>query len=174
VGSYIDAHSSSAVIANPQKSKVLGKIGFARWPKGPSGRRVTSIWNWSFPINAALSKKAKTATWLYIQWAACKETQARTSYKYTGPTKRSGVNRASIWASSAYTSILAGVGHNFIEATVQSLQLDTDVDWRPRVPQWPAIGNTMAIAIQAALVGQDKPKAALDKAQAKIDKIMRR
>lgn len=173
VGSYIDAHSSSAVIANPQKSKVLGKIGFARWPKGPSGRRVTSIWNWSFPINAALSKKAKTATWLYIQWAACKETQARTSYKFTGPTKRSGVNRDSIWGLSAYTSILKDVGHNFIEATVQSMQMDTDVDWRPRVPQWPAVGNTMAIAIQAALVGQDKPKPALDKAQARIDKIMR-
>ena len=173
VGSYIDAHSSSAVIANPQKSKVLGKIGFARWPKGPSGRRVTSIWNWSFPINAALSKKAKTATWLYIQWAACTETQARTSYKFTGPTKRSGVNRDSIWGLSAYTSILKDVGHNFIEATVQSMQMDTDVDWRPRVPQWPAVGNTMAIAIQAALVGQDKPKPALDKAQARIDKIMR-
>src|SRR5574338_207048 len=56
VASYIDANTSAAVVANPQKSKMVGKIGFARWPKGPSGRRVAPIWNWSFPINAALSK----------------------------------------------------------------------------------------------------------------------
>ena len=30
---------------------------------------------------------------------------------------------------------------------MQALQDDTDVDWRPRVPQWPAIGDTMATAI---------------------------
>ena len=56
---YIDAHSSAAVITNPEKSKVVGKVAYARWPKGPNGKRVTSIWNWGFPINAALSDKAK-------------------------------------------------------------------------------------------------------------------
>jgi hypothetical protein len=44
---------------DPQKSKVIGKIGYARWPKGPAGKRVTSIWNWSFPVNAALSERKK-------------------------------------------------------------------------------------------------------------------
>ena len=47
------------------------------------------------------------------------------------------------------------------------------MNWRPRVPQWPAIGDTMATAIQAALVGQKKSKEALDEAQAKIDAIMK-
>ncbi len=42
LGSYIDTHSSAAIIANPEKSQVAGKTGFARWPKGPSGRRVAS------------------------------------------------------------------------------------------------------------------------------------
>ena len=59
VATYIDAHSSAAVITNPEKSKVVGKIAYARWPKGPSGKRVTSIWNWGFPINAALTDKAE-------------------------------------------------------------------------------------------------------------------
>jgi hypothetical protein len=58
------------VLTNPEKSKVIGKIAFARWPAGPTGKRVTSIWNWGFPINAALSDKQKKATWLFIQWAA--------------------------------------------------------------------------------------------------------
>jgi multiple sugar transport system substrate-binding protein len=173
LGAYIDAHSSAAVLNNPEKSKVVGQIGFARWPKGPGNKRVTSIWNWGFPINASLSEKAKRATWLFIIWAASQETQARTSWKFSGPTKRSGVNRLSTWHSPEFTNAMKSSGENFVEAALQSLEQDTDVDWRPRVPQWPAIGDTMATAIQSALVGQKKPKGALDEAQARLDQIMR-
>jgi len=64
-------------------------------------------------------------------------------------------------------------GQDFVEASLASLEQDTDVNWRPRVPQWPAIGDTMATAIQATLVGQKKSKEALDEAQAKIDSILK-
>ena len=173
IATYIDAHSSAAVITNPEKSKVVGKIGYARWPKGPNGKRVTSIWNWGYPINAALSDRAKRATWLFIAWATSAETQARTSYKFAGPGQRSGVNRISLWKSPEFAAAMKGAGDNFIPAALESLEQDTDVDWRPRVPQWPAIGETMATAIQAALVGQKKPKEALDEAQARIAQIMK-
>ena len=173
VGCYIDAHSSAAVLNNPDKSKVIGKIGFARWPKGPSGKRVTSIWNWGFPINAALSEKAKKATWLFITWAASAETQARTSWKFAGPAKRSGINRTSLWRSPEFAAAMKGTGHDFVNAALDSLEHDTDVEWRPRVPQWPAIGETMATNIQAALVGQKKPKEALDDAQNRIQQLLK-
>ncbi|HET7411974.1 MAG TPA: sugar ABC transporter substrate-binding protein [Pararhizobium sp.] len=173
VASYIDANTSAAVVANPDKSKVVGKIGFARWPKGPSGRRVASIWNWSFPINAALGEKEKAATWLFIQWAASKEVQAATSFGFPGAYKRLGVNRTSVLSSDSYKELANKIGDTFLDATMASLQHDTDVEWRPRVPQWPAIGEIMATAIQSSLVGQAKPKEALDQAQKKISGIMR-
>ena len=173
VGCYIDAHSSAAVLNNPDKSKVIGKIGFARWPKGPSGKRVTSIWNWGFPINAALSEKAKKATWLFITWAASAETQARTSWKFAGPAKRSGINRTSLWRSPDFEAAMKGAGDNFVKAALESLEQDTDVEWRPRVPQWPAIGETMATSIQAALVGQKSAKDALDEAQSRIQQLLK-
>lgn len=173
LGVYIDAHSSAAVLNNPEKSKVVGKIGFARWPKGPSGKRVTSIWNWGFPINAALSDKAKRATWLFISWAASAETQARTSWKFAGPAKRSGVNRTSVWRAPEFVSGMSASGENFVNAALESLEQDTDVNWRPLVPQWPAIGEAMATAIQATLVGQKKSKEALDEAQTRIDQAMK-
>jgi ABC-type glycerol-3-phosphate transport system substrate-binding protein len=173
VACYLDAHSSAAVITNPEKSKVVGKVAYARWPKGPSGKRVTSIWNWGFPINAALSDKQKKATWLFIAWAASAETQARTSWKFDGPAKRSGLNRLSLWKSPEFAAAMKNAGDNFIPAALESLEQDTDVEWRPRVPQWPAIGETMATAIQAALVGQKKPKEALDDAQARIAQFMK-
>ena len=173
VACYIDAHSSAAVITNPEKSKVVGKIAYARWPKGPNGKRVTSIWNWGFPINASLTERQKKATWLFISWAASAETQARTSWKFDGPAKRSGLNRVSLWKSPEFAAAMKDAGDNFIPAALESLEQDTDVEWRPRVPQWPAVGETMATAIQSALVGQKKPKEALDEAQARIAQIMK-
>ena len=173
VGSYIDGHGSAAVIADPEKSKVIGKIGFARWPKGPSGKRVTSIWNWSFPINAALSEKQKQATWLFSQWAGSQETQIATSYAFPGAYKRTGPNRASLWKDPKFLDLMGGFGHNYIQAATESFANDTDPDWRPRLPQWPAVGDTMATAIQSALVGQARPKEALVEAQKKIDKIVK-
>jgi ABC-type glycerol-3-phosphate transport system substrate-binding protein len=173
LGCYLDAHSSAAVINNPEKSKVVGKIAYARWPRGPAGKRVTSIWNWGFPINAALSDRAKKATWLFIMWATSAETQIRTSWKFAGAAKRSGVNRLSLWKSTDFSNSMKDEGDNFINAALQSLEQDTDVEWRPRVPQWPAVGDTMATAIQSALVGQKKSKEALDEAQARISQIMR-
>ena len=173
LGAYIDAHSSAAVLTNPEKSKVIGKFAFARWPAGPTGKRCTSIWNWGFPINAALDEKQKRATWLFISWAAASETQARTSWKFGGPAKRSGLNRTSLWRAPEFVTMTKDIGPNFVEAALTSLEQDTDVDWRPRVPQWPAIGEAMATAIQSALVGQKKSKEALDEAQTRIDQVMK-
>jgi ABC-type glycerol-3-phosphate transport system substrate-binding protein len=173
LGSYIDAHGSAAVVANPEKSNVVGKIGFARWPKGPSGKRVTSIWNWSFPINAALSKKDKKATWLFAQWAGSREVQVATTYAYPGAYKRTGANRASLWKDPKFLELMSRFGHNYVEAATESFVHDTDPDWRPRLPQWPAVGDSMATAIQSALVGQATPKEALAEAQKKIDKVLK-
>ena len=68
---------------------------------------------------------------------------------------------------------MKGTGHDFVKAALDSLEHDTDVEWRPRVPQWPAIGETMATNIQAALVGQKKPKDALDDAQNRIQQLLK-
>ena len=175
VAQYIDANSTASVIENPKKSKVAGKIGYQRWPKGPSGRRVTSIWNWTMPINAALPKKKKIATWLYIQWLASRPTQFSSAiYKESeDAVVRTGVNRISIWSDPEYRKVIAFTP-DYADVVLTSMKEDTDADWRPRVPEWPKIGETMAVAIQSALVKQTKPKQALDEANDKIAKIMRR
>jgi multiple sugar transport system substrate-binding protein len=172
LGSYIDGAATASVLADPTKSKVIGKMDFARWPAGPSGRRVTSIWNWGFVINGALPKKAKQATWLFIQWATSRETQMRTSVA-AGQAPRLGTSRLSVIKSPEYKKIADGIGPHFISAYLDSMDHDTDADWRPRVPQWPAIGETMSVAIQQALSGQATPKAALDNAQVRIEQVMR-
>ena len=134
---------------------------------GTRGRHSTSV----------SCSSDSSAAWMKLSpapfMAAASETQARTSYKFAGPAKRSGVNRISLWRSPEFAAAMQGAGDNFINAALESLEHDTDVDWRPRVPQWPAIGETMATAIQSALVGQKQPKEALDAAQARIQQILK-
>jgi multiple sugar transport system substrate-binding protein len=173
LGSFIDGFASAPVLANPQKSKVVGNIGFARWPAGPSGKRVTALWNWGLPINAAISPRAKRATWLYIAWATSRETMARMSYKMTGPSARDDVIRLSILKLPEYQKTLSAIGRDFLSASQDTIADDIDIDWRPRIPQWPLIGETMAVAIQQAVSSQAKPKAALDEAQKRIEQGMK-
>jgi len=172
LASYVDGCDPAGVLVDPQRSKVIGKVDFARWPKGPAGRRVTSVWNWGFVMNGALSKRAKQATWLFIQWATSKETERRT-YISPGSIPRLGVNRLSVIRSPEFAKVTAGIGPHLQSSYLDSMEYDTDPDWRPRVPQWPAIGETMSVAIQQALVGQASPKGALDNAQNRIEQIMR-
>lgn len=171
VASYIDASFTVSVLRDKTKSTVADKLGFARWPAGPTGKRVSSIWNWSFPINADLPKKQQIATWLFIQWAASKETQVRTSYAFSGSDKRTGVNRVSIRKTKEYRDQFEKIGRNFLDTVVTAYAEDEDPDWRPRVPEWPSIGDRMAVAIQSALSGQSTPKAALDQVNAQITKL---
>jgi ABC-type glycerol-3-phosphate transport system substrate-binding protein len=79
----------------------------------------------------------------------------------------------SLWRSPEFTGAMKGAGDNFVEASLASLEQDTDVEWRPRLPQWPAVGETMATAIQTALAGQKKSKDALDEAQTRISQILK-
>ena len=120
-----------------------------------------------------VSPKDKVATWLFIQWACSKETQAATSHKFAGAYKRVGVNRNSVWKNPDFQSLMSKMGDNFVDTSIKSYNNDTDPDWRPRTVHWPAVGGEMATAIQAALVGEKSSKQALLDAQTKIDKIMK-
>jgi multiple sugar transport system substrate-binding protein len=172
---FIDANSTASVIENPSKSKVAGKTGYRRWPKGPSGKRVTSIWNWAMPINAALPARKKVATWLYLQWLGSRPTQMSSATFMENPNAvvRTGVNRISVWQDPEYRKVIAFTP-DYADVVLKSMSEDADPDWRPRVPQWPKIGEIMAVAIQTALVKQQTPKQALDEANEAIAKLGRK
>ena len=174
LGCYIDAHSSAAVLMNPEKSKVVGKFAFARWPKGPTGKRCTSIWNWGFPVNAALSDRPEEGDVALHQLGVIgRDAGAHVVEMRTGRRSAPESIARRCGSSPEFVAMTKDIGPNFIDAALTSLEQDTDVDWRPRVPQWPGIGDTMATEIQAALVGQKKSKEALDEAQARIAQIMK-
>ena len=173
VAQFIDANSTASVIENPASSSVAGQVGYKRWPAGPTGRRVSSIWNWAMPINKAVSDNQRKATWLYLQWLASRPTQmVSATYQETeDAVVRTGVNRISIWNDPEYRELISFT-EDYVDVVLTSLEEDTDPDWRPRVPQWPEIGNEMAIAVQEALTNQQTPQEALDEANRAIAEVM--
>ncbi|MDA8218845.1 MAG: extracellular solute-binding protein, partial [Dehalococcoidales bacterium] len=175
IAQYMDGVAFAGMFGIPEKSKVVGKVGFHRMPKGPTGKRVSTIWTWSFPINAAVSEKRKKATWLWAQWMSSKEFQAQTSYEYKGSQgqRSADIIRQSIWKNDAYMKMLQ-FGKDFEQVTLDTLLNDLDPEWRPLVPQWPEIGNVLANTLQQAAAGQVQPKAGLDEAASLVTDIMKK
>lgn len=173
VAQYIDSNSTASIIENPANSSVAGNVGYQRWPLGPAGKRVTSIWNWALPINAQLPERQRKATWMYIQWLTSRPTQLRTALYRETPQAvvRTGVNRLSLWASPEYREVVEFTP-DYADVVLTALREDTDADWRPRLPEWPNIGDVMALAIQSALVGQKTPEAALNEANQELRRIL--
>ncbi|HVH70768.1 MAG TPA: sugar ABC transporter substrate-binding protein, partial [Candidatus Dormibacteraeota bacterium] len=75
---------------DPKKSKVVGKVGVAPLPAGPTGTRSTML-SWSLAINSKSRKKE--ATWYLIQYLVSKENQRLTAAAFVPPT------RQSVWRS---------------------------------------------------------------------------
>ena len=71
LASGIFASHIFAYLNDPKHSQIVGKWDAAPPPQGPAGR-FTSPWAWAFAMNA--QSKNKAAAWLFMQWAASKET----------------------------------------------------------------------------------------------------
>ena len=166
---YIDAHSSAAVIKNPEKSKVVGKIAYRALAQGPERQARHVDLELGLPDQRGADRQAEEGDLAVHRVGGVGRDAGAHLVEVRRPGQALRASTACRCGSSPeFAAAMKDAGDNFIPAALESLEQDTDVDWRPRVPQWPAIGETMATAIQAALVGQKKPKEALDEAQARI------
>lgn len=96
---------------NPEKSEVVGKVGFCLVPAGPAGRIVTTEM-YSFGIPKA--GKNPEAAWLFVQWLSSKEMQFRALMD-----GGEGVTRRSAWENPAYEPINEDVA----KYTVRALEI---------------------------------------------------
>ena len=175
IAQFIDNSSYGPLLQDPTKSRVVGKVGFARWPKGPTGVRCAGLWNWGLPINTDVDPRKKIAAWLFIQWATSKETQYRTAFLTTEEYKtpsRFDVNRASIMEDKKFRNQYGE--KDFLDVVFTSIQKDTHPNWRPRISEYSEIGDTIALIIQQALIGEKSVNDALNWANKKVEDIMRR
>jgi ABC-type glycerol-3-phosphate transport system substrate-binding protein len=151
-------------ILDPEQSKVIGKLHFALVPKGPAGRFPAFTGHgWMIPKNSPKKK----AAWLFIQWATSREVLLKTSLHH----KHIAVTRKSIWSDPAFVEKWGFEG-GFLEKFMKSLEIGYP-DYRPRFPEWPKVGDEVALALNQVIVGRKTAEEAFTEVNKKIYGIMK-
>ncbi|MFP3543826.1 sugar ABC transporter substrate-binding protein [Rhizobium sp. SIMBA_035] len=118
IGMWLDGVGFAPPIENPEKSRVVGKVGYGVMPKGPKAQAAATTGD---GIGVVAASKNKEAAYLFCQWVISKEMGARLLQAGAGvpfrnsvledPKVREGVKMPSAWvdavAGSAKVSQLA-------------------------------------------------------------------
>ena len=138
----------NAIYENPEKSKVVGKVGYARIPQGPKGDSIPYIGTWGLSI-PYLSKNHEAA-WYFIQWATSKEMVKRLMLEHMilG-------GRKSAWQDPQLEKYLP---KDLIESSVASLEVAKP--FNPPVIQISEVRDIVGSVIVTAIQGGDVEAAA--------------
>lgn len=154
----------AAYFNDPKNSKIAGNVGVARAPAGPSGRRLGWSGSHGFSITKACGNKPAAVS--FITWM--------TDYDTNMLEARRGLMPAN---AKAFDDIIAEVKAkhddymtNVFEVWKQSLAEDAYPV--PHIAQWIEMSNVIYPQLQAAILGQKTPQAALDEAAKKSTQIL--
>ncbi len=146
---YTDIATRATVFEDPARSKVAGKVGYARIPAGPTGTRQMML-----PINglfiSAFSPR-KEAAWLLVQYLTSKEVLLALHLR------GSASPRVSSWESPEYRK--QERHPDWTDATLFGIRTGLPLN----VPDVVAANEARTIigqAIQASILGQDVRRAA--------------
>jgi ABC-type glycerol-3-phosphate transport system substrate-binding protein len=154
-------------IENPDMSKVVGKAAYVPSAEGPGKERAQWLYLDGWGINK--DSKNKDAAWLFLQWATSKAVQkdivAAGDHFY--PSRKSALDDPVYEQSANEHNML-----DYVVALREALKL-ADLKYWPFVPEFVKIGETLMTEVSSAIAGEQDVKTGLDKAQTKIDQIMR-
>ena len=157
---YTDSNALFPVIEDPQKSKVIGKVGYALFPRGPKGQygSTVAVWGLAMPKTSQNQK----AAWLFMQWATAKE-------QVLAVQSEKGVlgARDSVWKDAKG---LSKVPADLRESLTVGSKVGTPL-WNPPVVAVAECRDAIGAAIVVSIQGGDV-RAADNKAAADVKRIM--
>jgi multiple sugar transport system substrate-binding protein len=142
---------------DPEKSEVVGKIGYSLVPKAAGGEHTPMIGNWILGIPKVSDHK--DAALEFIKWASSKEIQKEMTLQGGIPTR-----------SSVLTDPELLKKYPYLEAVNEGLK---NAKWRPRTPLYPQIGSIYGTYLNRALTGDLSAKEALTQATDEIENLMK-
>ena len=160
IAMFADDLSFASIYEDEKKSKVAGKVGYAKLPAGPR-RDTPTIYVYGMAMTS--QSKHKDATWYWIQWMSGAMVQMQGMLKGVA-----GV-RASAWKSSEF---LKTAKKDWVEAAQATLQKGND-EWAPPVISVPEARDIVGLPISVAVEGGDV-KVACDRAQRNLEALARR
>ena len=143
---YLDSISVAGEMEDPEKSKVVGKVGWALHPEGVRRGSQTGGFGIAIPSNA----QNKEAAFLLMQWLTSKRIDKLIALEGGSPSRFSTYNDPDVIAKYPHSKI-------FAEALKHA-----DPDWRPIIPTWGEVNKDLGTTLSKAMTGEMSVKEALD------------
>jgi len=158
----VDAPPFGGMIEDPEKSETAGQWGYAPNPAGPAGRVMTP-YSWFLGINPDASSEKQKATWLFLTFVTSKPVQLALG-PMECPSRKSvildtSLNETYPWLAEWQTALVSNSDY-------------ADPDARPRLPEWPEIGDTVGVELESVIAGSKDAAAACEAANRQIERIM--
>lgn len=126
-------------------------------------------WNWA--INADVDDKRKMAAFKWMQFATGQKTTSNLWKGVDLPTPflyRGAVTRKSVLALPQ----IQAEKDVWVDAFLYSA-MNADVEIRPRIPEWPDIGDIVGLYLQDTIAGGAKPEYAVARMQDEVERIVK-
>ncbi|MEM7566285.1 MAG: extracellular solute-binding protein [Pseudomonadota bacterium] len=154
---YLDSISIAAAAEDPERSEVVGQVGWALHPMGTERASQTGGFGIAIPSNS----RNKEAAYLLMQWLTSKKGDKLIAMAGGSPSRFSTYNDPELQEMFPHYAV-------FAEALKYA-----DPDWRPIIPEWGEINApNLGVAIGEIVNGETPAQEALDAVAARIEGIM--
>ncbi|MGA7277496.1 MAG: extracellular solute-binding protein [Desulfocapsaceae bacterium] len=143
---FLDSISVAGEIEDPEKSKIVGKVGWALHPEGVRRGSQTGGFGIAIPSNA----QNKEAAFLLMQWLTSKRIDKLIALEGGSPSRFSTYMDPEVIAKYPHSEV-------FAEALKYA-----DPDWRPIIPTWGEVNAELGTTLSKAMTGDMSVKEALD------------
>src|SRR3954454_16735952 len=142
--------------ASNESSKLKGKIGYARLPRGPK-RSASMYGGTGLGINGTASKKEQKAAWLFVNWATSKQTQLANLKSDVGggtPTRDSVYKLPEVEKARKPPSKMPNI---LTADAVFEAWKPENIGLRPKIAAWNECDTTIFTQLSKMLAGQQGP-----------------
>jgi multiple sugar transport system substrate-binding protein len=159
----VDSDHYVAYFEDPAYSKLVGEIGYAPPPLGPTGSCRPNLWTWSVVMNSRV--KDRDAAWRFVEWATGREFLRRSVFEGNmNPT------RSSIWDDERFREHTSGWGA-FYDVARTLIERDAFVLVTPAA-NYLEIANRWVQALLHTYTEGEEIANALETAAADIDELV--
>lgn len=143
---FLDSTVFAGQVNNPEKSKIVGKVGWAPHPMGARRGSQTGGFGIGIPKNA----ENKEAAFLLMQWLTSKKADKLIALAGGNPSRQSTHLDADVNAKFPHMKIFGEALKN------------ADPDWRPIIPVWGKINADLGTALSKILTEGADVQTSLD------------
>jgi multiple sugar transport system substrate-binding protein len=132
--------------------------------KSPAGHFAPTIYTWSFGMSAHASEP--WATWRFISWI--------TSYEMSETLIKDGFMFAGALSRRSQVDEHPETAKTYWAAKTLDALAKAPLDFRPRIKEWPAVGDAIGAALSEVIAGQKTATASFKAVNEQVYRIMER